>query len=90
MNLQLKPFKTVPVLKWQLTIMASPERCFRTGFLVESRIHGTKPGPLPHLNKNEEANLAEFLEVVPDVGYAKPKSKSKQLLWLSLLLKTKE
>ena len=32
-------------------------------------IHATKPGPPPYLNKDEEANLAEFLEVVSDVGY---------------------
>jgi len=34
-------------------------------------IHGTKPGSAPYLNKNEEPNLAEFLEVVSDVGYKK-------------------
>ena len=36
-------------------------------------VHGTKPGPVPYLNKDEEANLAEFLEVVSDVGYGKTK-----------------
>ena len=33
--------------------------------------HGTRPGPTPYLNKSEEGNLVEFLEVVPSVGYGK-------------------
>jgi len=40
-------------------------------------IHGTKPGPPPCLNKDEEANLAEFLEVVSDVEYGKTKKQIK-------------
>jgi len=40
-------------------------------------IHSTKPGPAPYLNKNEEANLAEFLEVVSDVRYDKTKKQIK-------------
>ena len=43
-------------------------------------IHGTKPGLPPHLNKNEEANLAEFLEVVSDVGYGKTKKQIKHMV----------
>ena len=43
-------------------------------------IHGTKPGPLPCLNKNEEAKLAEFLEVVSDVGYGKTKKQIKSMV----------
>ena len=33
--------------------------------------HGTRPGPTPYLNKSEEGNLVEFLEVVSSVGYGK-------------------
>ena len=43
-------------------------------------ILGTKPGPLPYLNKNEEAKLAEFLEVVSDVGYGKTKKQIKSMV----------
>jgi len=38
-------------------------------------VHRTKLGSLPYLNKNEEADLAEFLEVVSEVGYGKTKKK---------------
>ena len=31
--------------------------------------HGIKPGPKAYLNKLEEGNLVEFLEVVSGVGY---------------------
>ena len=34
-------------------------------------IHGIKPGPKPYLNKAEESELAEFLEVTSSVGYGK-------------------
>ena len=45
-------------------------------------VHGTKPGPVPYLNKikDEEANLAEFLEVVSDVGYGKTKKQIKNMV----------
>ena len=33
-------------------------------------VHGTKPGPLPYFDKAEEADLAEFIEVV-SVNFAK-------------------
>ena len=33
--------------------------------------HGIRPGPKPYLNKLEEGNLVEFLEVVSGVGYGK-------------------
>jgi len=42
------------------------------------KIHGTKPGPAPYLNKNKEVNLSEFLEVVSDVGYGKTKKQIKR------------
>jgi len=34
-------------------------------------IHGTKSGPKPFLNKAEESELAEFLEITAKVGYGK-------------------
>ena len=43
-------------------------------------IHGTKPGPPSYLNKDEEVNLAEFLEVVSDVGYGKTKKQIKHMV----------
>ena len=33
--------------------------------------HGIRPGPKPYLNKSEEGNLVNFLEVVAEVGYGK-------------------
>ena len=49
-------------------------------------VHRTKLGPLLFLNKDEEVNLAEFLEVVSDVGYGK----TKKQIWLSLQTVIKE
>ena len=43
-------------------------------------VHGTKPGPVPYLNKDEKANLAEFLEVVSDVGCGKSKKQIKNMV----------
>ena len=34
-------------------------------------VHRIKPGPKPYLNKAEESELAEFLEVTSSVGYGK-------------------
>ena len=34
-------------------------------------VHGVKPGPKPYLNKAEESELAEFLEVTSSVGYGR-------------------
>ena len=39
-------------------------------------VQGTKPGPVPYLSKDKEANLAEILEVVSDVGYGKTKKQN--------------
>ena len=33
--------------------------------------HGIRPGPKPYLNKLEEGNLVNFIEVVAEVGYGK-------------------
>ena len=37
--------------------------------------HGIRPGRKPYLNKLEEGNLVEFLEVVAGVGYGKTRNK---------------
>ena len=34
-------------------------------------VHGIKPGPKSYLNKAEESELAEFLEVTSSMGYGK-------------------
>ena len=34
-------------------------------------VHGIKPGPKLYLNKAEQSELAEFLEVTSSVGYGK-------------------
>jgi len=33
--------------------------------------HGRKPDPQPYLNKEEEENLAKFVEVVADIGFGR-------------------
>ena len=59
-------------------VMESPKKHLRWSneSMVAARIsgkvqHGTRPGPNPYLNKLEEGNLVEFLEVVSSVGYGK-------------------
>ena len=42
--------------------------------------HGTKPGSVPYLNKDKEANFAEFLEVISDFGYGKTKKQIKNMV----------
>ena len=34
-------------------------------------VHGTKPGPRPYLDKNEEKELSEFLQKCSSMGYGK-------------------
>jgi len=43
-------------------------------------IHGTRPGPQPYLNKEEEGDLAEFIEVVADVGFGKTRKQVKAMV----------
>ena len=42
--------------------------------------HGTKPGPVPYLNQEEEKDLVDFLEVVSSVGYGKTRKQVKELV----------
>ena len=42
--------------------------------------HGTKPGPVPYLNKEEEKDLVDFLDVVSSVGYGKTRKQVKTLV----------
>ena len=42
--------------------------------------HGSKPGAKPYLNKLEETNLANFLEVVSGIGYGKTKKQVKSIV----------
>ena len=43
-------------------------------------IHGKKPGPEPYLNKEEEKDLANFVEVVADIGFGKTKKQIKAMV----------
>ena len=43
-------------------------------------VHGKKPGPQPYLNKEEEGDLAEFIEVVADVGFGKTRNQIKAMV----------
>ena len=42
--------------------------------------HGCKPGAKPYLNKLEETNLANFLEIVSGIGYGKTKKQVKVMV----------
>ena len=39
--------------------------------ITEKVVHGTKPGPLPYLNKAKEFELVEFIEVISDLGFSR-------------------
>ena len=43
-------------------------------------MHGKKPGPEPYLNKQEEEDLANFVEVVADIGFGKTKKQIKAIV----------
>ena len=42
--------------------------------------HGIRPGPKPYLNKLEEQNLVNFLQVVSGVGYGKTRKQVMNLV----------
>ena len=43
-------------------------------------MQGKKPGPEPYLNKQEEEDLANFVEVVADIGFGKTKIQIKAMV----------
>jgi len=43
-------------------------------------IHGTKPGPSPYLNKEEESELAQFVVEVSEIGYGKTRKQIKGMV----------
>ena len=46
--------------------------------------HGSKPGGKPYLNKAEETELANFLQVVAEIGYVKTR---KQVMGIVLMIR---
>ena len=42
--------------------------------------HGKKPGQQPYLNKEEEEDLAKFVEVVADIGFGKTRKQIKAMV----------
>ena len=42
-------------------------------------VHGSKPGPVPYLNIEEEKQLSEFLQVVSQIGYGKTRQQVKSI-----------
>jgi len=43
-------------------------------------IHGSKPGPSPYLNKEEESDLANFVAEVSEIGYGKTRKQIKGMV----------
>ena len=43
-------------------------------------VHGKKPGQKPYLNKEEEKDLAKFVEVVADIGFGKTRKQIKAMV----------
>ena len=70
--------KDVPWLGQPLS-MVYLDQLFKTE-LVVGVLHGTKPGPVPYLNQEEEKDLVDFLEVVSSVGYGKTRKQVKSLV----------
>ena len=48
--------------------------------IVSNVTHGVNPGPTSYLNKEEESDLANFLETVSSIGYGKTRKQIKALV----------